>query len=37
MNNLKETDIKNSTCYYFDNIMKTKDLDFDNILFDEKL
>ena len=36
MSNFKETDIKNSTCYYFDDIMKIEDLDFHNILFDEK-
>ena len=33
---LKETDIKNSKCYYFDNIIKIEDLDLDNILIDEK-
>ena len=33
---LKETDIKNIKCYYFDNIIKIEDLDLDNILIDEK-
>ena len=28
--------IKNCTCYYFDDIIKFNDLDYDNILFDEK-
>ena len=28
---LKEIDIKNSTCYYFDDIVKIEDFDFDNI------
>ena len=26
-NELKETDIKNRTCYYFDNIMRAWDID----------
>ena len=34
-NKLKETDIKNRICYYFDNIIKFKDFDFNNILIDE--
>ena len=38
---LKETDIKNRTCYYFDNIMRAWDMDinidFSGILLDEKL
>ena len=25
MNNLKETDIKNRTCYYFDGVIKIED------------
>ena len=33
---LKEIDIKNRTRYYFDDIMKVEDIDFDNILLDEK-
>ena len=28
--------IKNRTCYYFDEIIKLEDFDFDNILIDEK-
>ena len=28
--------IKNCTCYYFDDIIKFKIFDFDNILIDEK-
>ena len=34
--NLKKTDIKICKCYYFDDIIKIKDIDFDNILLDEK-
>ena len=33
---LKEIDIKNRTCYYFDNIIKIEDFDSDDILRDEK-
>ena len=33
---LKEIDIENHTCYYFDDIMRARDFDFDNILLDEK-
>ena len=33
---LKEVDIKNPTCYYFDGIIKIQDFDFDKILIDEK-
>ena len=36
MNNLKQINIKSPTCYYFDDIIKTEDLDFDNILINEK-
>ena len=36
MNNLKEIDIKNCTCYYFDDIIKIEEFDFDNILLDEE-
>ena len=36
MNNLKEINIKNCTCYYFDDIANEK-FDFDNILLDGKL
>ena len=34
--NLKDIDIKSSTCYYFDDIIKIEDFDLDNILKDEK-
>ena len=33
---LKVIDIKNLTCYYFDEIISLNDLDFGNILLDEK-
>ena len=33
---LKENDIKNHTCYYFDNIINVDDLHLDIILTDEK-
>ena len=33
---LKEIDIKNRACYYFDHIIKIEDFDLDNILIDEK-
>ena len=33
---LKEIDIKNRTCYYFDDIIKIEVADLDNILIDEK-
>ena len=36
MINLKEINIKNCTCYYFNDIIKIEDFDFDNILLDEK-
>ena len=35
-NELKEIDIKNRTCYYFDNVIKIEDFDFDNISIDKK-
>ena len=35
-NKLKEINIKNWTCYYFDDIMKIDDFDFDNILINER-
>ena len=35
-NELKEIDIINCTCYYFDDIVKIENLDLDNILMDEK-
>ena len=28
--------MENRTCYYFDDIIKLEDFDFDNILIDEK-
>ena len=34
---LEEVDIKNCTCYYFDDIIKIADFDLDNILIDGKL
>ena len=33
---LKEIDIKNRTCYYFDDIIKIEDFDLNNILIDKK-
>ena len=33
---LKETDIKNCTCYYFDDIIRIEDFNIDNISIDEK-
>ena len=33
---LKETDIKNRTCYYFNDIIETEDFDTDSIWIDEK-
>ena len=33
---LKEINIKNCTCFYFDKITKTKDFDFDNIFMNKK-
>ena len=32
---LKEINIKNSICYYFDDIIKIEDLDLDNILLEK--
>ena len=32
---LKEIDIKNRTCYYFDDIIRVIDIDFDHILLDK--
>ena len=34
---LKEIDIKNCTCYYFDNIINGTDINFSDILLDKKL
>ena len=36
MNNSKEINIKNWACYHFDDIIKIKGFDFDNILLHEK-
>ena len=33
---LKEINIKNLTCFYFDDITKVVDINFDNILLDKK-
>ena len=33
---LKEINIKNLTCYFFDDIIKMQDFEFGNILLDEK-
>ena len=33
---LKEIDIKNFMCYYFNDIIRIEDFDVDNILKDEK-
>ena len=35
-NELKKVRIKNRTCYYFDDIIKLGDFDFENISIDEK-
>ena len=35
-NEFKTIRIKNHTCYYFDDMIKLKDIDFDNILIEEK-
>ena len=34
---LKEIDIKNRACYYFDDIIRYFEINFDNNLLDEKL
>ena len=34
---LKESDLKNRMCYYFDDIMRVIDIDFSDILLNEKL
>ena len=33
---LKDINIKDRTCYYFDDIIKSEDFNIDNILIDEK-
>ena len=35
-NELRKVPIKNSTCYYFSDIIKLEDFDLDNTLIDEK-
>ena len=35
-NELEKIDMKNRTCYYFDDIMKIKDFEFNNVSSDEK-
>ena len=35
-NELKKVSVKNRACYYFDDIIKIEDFDFDNILLDGK-
>ena len=35
-NEFKKFHIKNSTCYYFDGIIKSEDFDLRNILIDKK-
>ena len=35
-NELKESDIKNYPCYYFDDMISISDLDFENILLGKK-
>ena len=35
-NKSKKTDIRNCTCYYFNDIIKIEDFDLDYILIDEK-
>ena len=34
---LKKNDIKNCKCYYFDDIISDRDINFNNISFDKKL
>ena len=36
-NELKEIDIKNSECYYFDDIINGRKINFSNILLNKKL
>ena len=35
-NKLKEINVKNHSCYYFNDIIKFEDFDLDDILIDEK-
>ena len=34
---MKEIDIKNRRCYYFDDIKRVRDIDFSDVLLGEKL
>ena len=36
-NEFSKIRIKNRTCYYFNDIIKIEDIDFDKILIDEKI
>ena len=36
-NELKEIDVKNRACYYFDDIINGRNINFSNILLDKKL
>ena len=36
-NKFKTVCVKNRTCYYFDDIIKFKDFDYNNILIDENI
>ena len=36
-NEFRKVRIKNRTCYYLDDIIKSEDFDFDNILIDKNL
>ena len=36
-NELKEINIKNHVCYYFDDVVNGTDINFSNILLDKKL
>ena len=35
-NEIKKVDIKNHTCFYFNDFIKLEDFDLDNILIDKK-
>ena len=36
-NEIKEIDIKNRVCYYFDDIINGANINFSNVLLDKKL
>ena len=36
-NELKEIDLRNRACYYFDNVINSRDINFSNILLDKEL